>query len=80
VPFQFSANGGVTFTPNFRVSKGISSAKNTGGFFDYGDYTQVAFHSHLLYPAWSDNSDSTGTNPDGKLRQLDLYTALVPIP
>ena len=48
--------------------------------FDYGDYTQVAFASRLFYPAWSDNSDSTGTNPDGRLHQLDLYTAVVPIP
>ena len=48
--------------------------------FDYGDYTQVAVQSHLFYPAWSDNSDSTGTNPDGRLHQVDLYAALVHIP
>ena len=41
---------------------------------------QVAFQSHLFYPAWSDNSDSTGTNPNGKLHQVDLYAALVRIP
>jgi hypothetical protein len=76
----YSTNGGATFTPNFRVSKGTSSAKDAGGFFGYGDYTQAAFQSHLFYPAWSDNSDSTGTNPDGKLHQMDLYTALVPTP
>ena len=32
------------------------------------------------YPAWSDNSNSTGQNPDGKLHQLDLFTAKVVIP
>jgi hypothetical protein len=74
----YSTNGGATFTPDFRVSKGTSSAKEAGSFF--GDYTQVAFQSHLFYPAWTDNSDSTGTNPDGKLHQTDLYTARVPIP
>jgi len=66
--------------PDFRVSKGTSSAKDAGGFFGYGDYTQAAFQSHLFYPAWTDNSNSTGTNPDGTLHQMDLYTALVPIP
>jgi hypothetical protein len=67
----------VTFTPNFRVSQGTSSAKDAGGFSNYGDYTQAAFQSHLFYLAWSDNSDSTSTNPDGKLHQMDLYTALI---
>jgi len=74
----YSTDGGATFTPNFRVSKATSSAKDAGSFF--GDYTQAAFQSHLFYPAWTDNSDSTGTNPDGRLHQMDLYTARVPIP
>jgi hypothetical protein len=74
----YSANGGATFTPDFRVSQGTTSAKDAGSFF--GDYTQAAFQSHLFYPAWTDNSDSTGTNPDGRLHQMDLYTARVPIP
>ncbi len=29
--------------------------------------------------AWSDNSNSTGDNPDGSLHQLDIYTAAVPV-
>jgi hypothetical protein len=33
-----------------------------------------------FWPAWSDNSNSTGTNPDGTLHQFDLYTAAIPIP
>jgi hypothetical protein len=53
------------------------TAMDTHSFFDYGDNTQVAFQSHLFYPAWS---DSTGTNPDGKLHQVDLYTARMRIP
>ena len=44
-----------------------------------GDYTHAAFQSHAFYPAWSDNSNSTGDNPDGTLHQLDLYTAKVVI-
>jgi hypothetical protein len=26
---------------------------------------------------WSDNSNSTGDNPDGTLHQLDIFTAAV---
>jgi hypothetical protein len=73
----YSTDGGVTFAPNFQVSAGTSNAPDTGSFFDYGDYTHAAFQSHLFYPAWSDNSNSTGQNPDGTLHQLDLSTAKV---
>ncbi len=45
-----------------------------------GDYTHAAFQSGRFYPAWSDNSNSTGDNPDGTHHQLDLYTASIPIP
>ena len=76
----YSTDGGRRFAPDFWVSQGTSNAKDAHYFFDYGDYTQVAFQSHLFYPAWSDNSDSTGTNPDGTLQQVDLYTARVHIP
>jgi hypothetical protein len=76
----YSANGGVTFAPDFRVSAGTVSAPDAQSFFDYGDYTHAAFQSHLFYPAWSDNSNSTGQNPDGTLHQLDLFTAQVVIP
>jgi hypothetical protein len=76
----YSTDGGTRFAPDFQVSQGTSNAKDTHSTFDYGDYTQVAVQSHLFYPAWSDNSDSTGTNPDGMLHQVDLYTARVHIP
>jgi hypothetical protein len=72
-----SRNGGATFASNFRVSKGTSSAPAAGSYFDYGDYTEAAFQSKAFYPAWSDNSNSTGDNPDGTLHQFDLYTARV---
>jgi len=75
----YSTDGGRRFATDFRVSKGTSNAKDSHSFFDYGDYTQVAVQSRLFYPAWSDNSDSTGTNPNGRLHQVDLYTARVRI-
>jgi hypothetical protein len=76
----YSTDGGATFAPNFQVSAGTSNAVDAQSGFDYGDYTHAAFVSHLFYPAWSDNSNSTGDNPDGTLHQLDLYTASVTIP
>jgi hypothetical protein len=75
-----SATGGATFAPNFRVSRGTSNAIDANSFFDVGDYTHAAFVAGLFWPAWSDNSNSTGDNPDGTLHQLDLYTARVSIP
>ncbi len=75
----YSTDGGVAFAPNFRVSAGAFNATDAQSFFDYGDYTHAAFGSHLFYPAWSDNSGSTGQNPDGTLHQLDLFTAKVVI-
>ena len=76
----YSRNGGGTIAPNFRVSKGTSNANAAGSFFDYGDYTHAAFQSHKFYPVWSDNSNSTGDNPDGRLNEFDLFTARVVIP
>jgi hypothetical protein len=76
----YSTNGGATFPPNFRVSQGTSNAIDANSFFDVGDYTHAAFVAGSFWPAWSDNSNSTGDNPDGTLHQLDLYTAKVSIP
>ncbi|TMK96757.1 MAG: exo-alpha-sialidase [Actinobacteria bacterium] len=76
----FSTDGGATFASNFQVSQGASNAADTESGFDYGDYTHAAFQSNTFYPAWSDNSNSTGDNPDGTLHQLDLYTAKISVP
>jgi hypothetical protein len=76
----FSTDGGTSFAPNFRVSAGTSNAPDAGSLLDYGDYTHAAFDAHMFYPAWSDNSNSDGLNPDGTLHQLDLFTAKVVIP
>jgi len=76
----YSTNGGTSFAPNFRVSRGTSNAVDADSFFDTGDYTHAAFVAGTFWPAWSDNSNSTGDNPNGTLHQLDLYTAKVSIP
>jgi hypothetical protein len=75
-----STDGGATFAQNFRISGGTSNATDASSFFDIGDYTHAAFVAGSFWPAWSDNSNSTGDNPDGTLHQLDLYTAKVSIP
>jgi hypothetical protein len=75
----YSTDGGATFVPNLRVSAGTSNAVAAQTGFDYGDYTHAAFQSGTFYPAWSDNSNSAGGNPDGTLHELDLYAATVAI-
>jgi hypothetical protein len=75
----YSTDGGASFVPNFRVSAGSSNANAAGYGFDYGDYTHAAFVAGSFWPVWSDNSNSTGNNPDGTLHQLDLYAAKVTI-
>jgi len=74
---SFSTNG-TSFTPNFQVSAGTSNSHVSGNHIDYGDYDGLSFYGGVAHPAWSDNSNSTGNNPDGTLNKLDIYTAAVP--
>jgi hypothetical protein len=73
----FSIQSGVSFTRNIRISAGTSNSHDSGNGIDYGDYTGLSFYGGIAHPAWADNSNSTGTNPDGALHQLDIYTAAV---
>jgi hypothetical protein len=73
----FSTDGGRSFGPNIQISAGTSNSHDSGNGIDYGDYSGLAFYGGVAHPAWSDNSNSTGTNPDGSLHQLDIYTASV---
>jgi len=74
----FSTNAGQSFGSNTQISAGTSNAHDSGNGIDYGDYSGLSFVGGVAHPAWSDNSNSTGTNPDGALHQLDIYTAAVP--
>ena len=74
----WSTDGGVTWVPNMKISKGTSNAVDAHNSTDYGDYTHVAFAGGLFVPEWSDNSNSTNTNPDGKLHAFDVYIAKIP--
>jgi hypothetical protein len=75
----FSTDGGLSFTSNIQISAGTSNSHVSGNPIDYGDYTGLSFYGGIARPAWSDNSNSTGTNPDGTLHKLDIYTAAVRI-
>jgi hypothetical protein len=75
----FSVDGGESFGPNVMVATGPSNSLVPRSFFDYGDYTGLAFEAGVAHPAWADNSNSTGDNPDGALRTFDIYTAAVPV-
>ena len=63
-----------------RISAGTSNSHDAQNGIDYGDYTGLSFYGGVAHPAWSDNSNSTGNNPDGRLHQLDIYSAAVPDP
>jgi hypothetical protein len=75
----FSSDGGQTFTKNFQISAGTSNSRDAHNGIDYGDYTGLSFYGGIAHPVWADNSNSTRTNPDGTLHQLDDYTAAVSI-
>ncbi len=76
----FSTDGGASFTPNLQISAGTSNSHGSQNGIDYGDYSGLSFYGGVAHPTWSDNSNSTGNNPDGSLFKLDIYTAAVTIP
>lgn len=75
----FSTDGGASFSSNLQISAGTSNSHDAGNGIDYGDYSGLSFYGGVAHPAWSDNSNSTGNNPDGALHKLDIYTAGVPV-
>src|SRR5262249_23527135 len=75
-----STDGGATFSPNFQISAGTSISDTVENpAFEFGDYSWVDFFGGVAHPVWSDNSDSTGDNPDGPGTGLDLYTAAITV-
>ena len=74
-----SRDAGASFSPNVRVSTGTSNAAAAHNGIEYGDYTGLGFVGGVIHPAWADNSDSTGDNPDGALSRFDVYSAAVTV-
>src|SRR5207249_6213520 len=75
----FSTDG-QAFSGNVQISAGTSNSHDAQNGIDYGDYSGLSFYGGIAHPAWADNSNSTGNNPDGALHQLDVYTAAVSAP
>jgi hypothetical protein len=74
-----STDGGLTFSKNVQISAGTSNSHDANNVIDFGDYSGLAFFNGAFFPAWADNSNSTGDNPDGGLHQLDIYAAKVTV-
>ncbi|MGO8674767.1 MAG: hypothetical protein ACLQVX_02710 [Limisphaerales bacterium] len=78
-----SSDGGVTWSANFCLEPDQSDATMAvPNYYDYFDYTGLAYYGGYFYPAWADNSISTGNNPDcppynNPTWQMDIYVARV---
>jgi hypothetical protein len=70
---------GLAVSPNLQISQGASNANAAQSGIDLGDYTGLDFYQGTVHPLWFDNSNSTGDNPDGTLKNLDAYTANIPV-
>jgi hypothetical protein len=75
----FSLNGGRSFGRNFPIAEGPTNARPAFNGIDLGDYTGLDFSQGVAHPSWADNSNTTRDNPDGRLHELDIYTASVPV-
>lgn len=75
--FAATSDDGTAWSANLQVSTGTSNAAAAASQVDYGDYLGLVYVSGSFYPVWSDNSNSTGDNPDGANHAFDIYTAVV---
>lgn len=74
-----STADGVTLSANVQISEGVSDVNNSDSDIDLGDYLGLTIADGIAHPAWADNSNSTGDNPNGSNDRLDVYTASVPL-
>jgi hypothetical protein len=72
-----SRDAGGSFSANVQVSTGTSNAEAARNGVQYGDYTGLGFAGGVVHPAWADNSNSAGGNPDGGLARFDVYSAAI---
>lgn len=74
-----SRDAGASFSANVQVSAGTSNAEAAHNGVQYGDYTGLGFAGGVIHPAWADNSNSAGGNPDGALDRFDVYSAAITV-
>lgn len=70
-----SRDGGATFQHNVRLSLAASNDNGARSGVDYGDYSGFAYFNGRFYFSAANNSNATGTNPDGTLKAFDLVIA-----
>lgn len=68
---------GLLVSPDQQISAGVSNADDADNSIDLGDYTGLDFYAGAIHPLWFDNSDTTGDNPGGIDKTLDVYTGAV---
>jgi hypothetical protein len=61
------------------VSAGTSNAADANCGIDYGDYGALDFAAGTMWPAWADNSNLTGDDPDGACSHFDQYAAPITV-
>lgn len=77
-----SKDYGLTFSKNVQISDGLTDTNWKGistNNLDYGDNNSAAFVAGKLYAVWSDNTNSTGDNPDGTHAQFDILADVVSV-
>jgi hypothetical protein len=77
-----SLDHGASVQPNVQVSAGTSfqaGADPNSNDLDFGDSGGLAFNAGKLIPVWSDNSNSTGDNPGGTGKSLDVYADVITV-
>lgn len=69
-----SLDAGATWSPNLRVSSGVSAQAASMNWNNFGEYLALAFQGGQVVAAWPDNSNSTGDSPGGT-NSTEIYTA-----
>jgi hypothetical protein len=77
-----STDHGATVQANAKVAAGLSyqtGADPNSSDLDFGDSGGLVFTGGKLIPVWSDNSNTTGDNPNGTGRALDIYADVITV-
>lgn len=74
-----SSDGAATWAKNLQITKGVTNGSDSSNPNELADYIGLAFHKGTMAAAWTDNSNSTGDNPDGALHSGDIYVASVKV-
>ncbi len=74
-----SSDGAATWAKNIQITRGVTNGSSTSNGNELADYIALAFQNGVMQAAWTDNSNSTGDNPDGALSGGDIYTAQIKV-